>query len=244
MDKTVFSAAQFQQIYPDGIENHYWNHARNAIIYRFIKSNRLQYKNILEIGGGRGIVVKYLVGKGVSCIGVEQADVLPVAGVSGFFYPRTDAFNLPAEERETFEVVLLLDVIEHIVNPADFMQKILAAFPNLSHILVTVPARQELWTNYDSFNGHYRRYGLRDLRELTNERITLSGAGYFNHLLYPVFWLYAKWLGERETVVRAPTGLQIAIYRVLSFILQADFILLPGKLWGTSAMALYRVVRG
>jgi hypothetical protein len=91
MENTVFTNAQFQQIYPDGIENHYWNNARNAIILRFIKRNRLQNKHMLEIGSGRGVVLKYLHYKGISCTGVEKAVIEPLIDIGDYFYAQTDA---------------------------------------------------------------------------------------------------------------------------------------------------------
>jgi 2-polyprenyl-3-methyl-5-hydroxy-6-metoxy-1,4-benzoquinol methylase len=157
MEATVFTDDQLQRLYPDGIENHYLNHARNAIIHRFLKKNRLHEKHILEIGSGRGVVVRYLNDRGLFCIGVEQAAVIPVTGIDHVFYPQTDAFDLAAELKRTISVVMLLDVIEHIEEPTQFMEKITQYFPAMKYFLVTVPAGQELWTNYDEFNGHYRR---------------------------------------------------------------------------------------
>jgi 2-polyprenyl-3-methyl-5-hydroxy-6-metoxy-1,4-benzoquinol methylase len=241
MGNTVFTDDQFQQLYPDGIENHYWNHARNAIILRFIKSSRLQNKHMLEIGSGRGVVIKYLHHKGISCAGVEQAAIEPLADIGDYFYAQTDAFDLPPEVRKMFSIVMLLDVIEHIRQPEYFIQKIIRAFPNVSNILMTVPARQELWTNYDQFNGHYKRYSLRDLKDLAVGNINYIKGGYFNHLLYPVFLFYAKFFGKRETTIMAPAGFQIAVHRIMSFILLSDYLLIPRKWVGTSAIALYSV---
>jgi hypothetical protein len=241
MESNVFTHDQFQQIYPDGIENHYWNHARNAIILSFITKYGLLHEPILEIGGGRGVVVKYLHEKGVSIMGVEQAAVEPVKGTGEYFYPGVDAFDLAVELKSSFTVVMLLDVIEHISDPVPFVESILSEFPNLRHIVVTVPARQELWTNYDEYNGHYKRYNLDDLKNLATRRLVYSGVGYFNHVLYPVFWLYARLIKERETMLKAPHGWQIPVHRVLSWILQTDYSLLPGRWKGTSAIGIYSI---
>jgi hypothetical protein len=137
-------------------------------------------------------------------------------------------------------VVMLLDVIEHISNPAEFVHRIITGFPELSHLVITVPARQELWTNFDQFNGHYKRYNLNDLKSLGIGGMQYAGSGYFNHILYPVFLIYAKWFRKRDTNLRAPAGIQKIVHRVLSFILQADYRLLPHKWRGTSAIALYK----
>ena len=43
-------------------------------------------------------------------------------------------------------------------------------FENAKHLVITVPARQELWTNYDVFNGHFKRYNLTDLEGFVRSR--------------------------------------------------------------------------
>jgi hypothetical protein len=243
MENTAFTEKQFSDIYPDGIENHYWNHARNAIIHRFVRKSRIHELSILEIGAGRGVVVKYLRGKGLSVTGVEKAEIAPVSGVGGYFYTGRDAFELPQLMKEKFSVVILLDVLEHIKDPVAFLDQILQNYPMVSHILVTLPARQELWTNYDAYNGHYMRYSLESLKSFTNDKIKFAGGGYFNHILYLVFLLYARLIKQRNTVLKAPSGLMIAVHRLLSWLLQIDYRFLPNSWKGTSLIALFKVVR-
>jgi len=239
MAETTFTNEQFRQIYPDGIEYHYWNHARNAIILRFLTDYGLKDEQILEIGGGRGVVIKYLHEKGISCEGVELAPIEPLKGTEEYFFTGTNAFEMPENSRRQFTVILLLDVIEHIEYPTDFFNEIINSFPNARHFVVTVPARQELWTNYDEFNGHFRRYALEDLKALSSEKISFAGGSYFNHVLYPVFLLYARLMRQRDIVIKAPKGLMIAVHRVLSSILQLDYLLLPRNWRGTSCIGLF-----
>ena len=242
MENKPFTNEQFQKIYPDGIENHYWNHARNNIILRFLKKHGINREPILEIGGGRGVVSRFLHENLVDITGVELAAVIPVTGTEGYFFAGTDAFSLHVDKAKRYTVIMLLDVIEHIEKPAEFIEKILQHFIGVKYILITVPARQELWTNYDEYNGHYRRYNLADLRHLSHGKSRLISAGYFNHVLYPVFWLYARLIKSRETVLKAPNGWMIGVHRVLSWVLQADYFALPCKLPGTSVIGLISVL--
>jgi len=234
-----FSEEQFNAIYPPGIENHYWNHARNKIIVRILKKNRMDKDNLLEIGCGRGVVLGYLRKRGFNSIGVELGDSDPFPESREFIFTRTDAFCLSNEIRQVIKGVLLFDVIEHIEDPVKFMHEIKVKFAEATHVIVTVPARQELWTNYDEFNGHFKRYNLNDFEKFIDAGISLKEASYFNHLLYPVFWIIAKLKRGRGTVIKAPSGLMILIHRVLSMVLQADFRFLPGRLLGTSAIAVF-----
>lgn len=238
MTATEFSTEQFVNIYPDGIEQHYWNHARNRIILDFIKRHGTGKEPILEIGGGRGVVAKFLHDSGIDITSVELAPVNPVEGTEGYFFSNTDAFKMPSEMKMKVSVILLLDVIEHFEDPASFIQKIILNFPNVKYMILTVPARQELWTNYDSYNGHFRRYSITMLKQLYPELKFVHG-GYFNHILYPVFWMYARIIKERETVLKAPKGWQIIVHRILSFALQLDYLILPKKWLGTSCIGLF-----
>jgi len=239
MVNSTFTKEQFSSIYPEGIELHYWNHARNRIINKFLLKQGLKNNKILEIGCGRGIVLQFLRAKGYNCIGVELASVEPVSGTKGYIYPGTDAFDLPIEIREGIDAILLLDVIEHLEYPAEFIRKIRNEFVKLKHLIITVPAREELWTNYDEYNGHFRRYSLIDLKGLSGTGINLTKAGYFIHLLYPVFWMVARLLKNRETMIKAPSGIQLVFHRVISFVLQVDYDILPPYIPGTSIIAIF-----
>lgn len=243
MDNSAFSQEQFNSIYPEGIENHYWNHARNRIIRKVLQKNRLQHGKILEIGCGKGIVVEYLRDLKINCFGVELADVSVHPSAADFIYASTDAFSLPQEFRDSVDTVMILDVLEHLGTPEIFIDSILHSFKNIAHILVTVPARPELWTNYDTFNGHYRRYRLMDLVHLNDKYLPVHEAGYFNHILYPVFFIFARLIRNRDTAIKAPSGIAISIHRILSLILQLDYALFPRKLAGTSIIALFSVRR-
>jgi SAM-dependent methyltransferase len=239
MSDTAFTREQYNKIYPEGIGNHYWNHARNRIISRFLKKHRLNSGKFMEIGCGRGVVLDYLRKSGLDCSGVELGDADPIAGIRDHLFTNTDAFELPAGLRQSIDVVLLFDVIEHLENPSEFLQEIKRKFSNAKHLVITVPARQELWTNYDVFNGHFKRYNLANLKELSNPDIPLQEASYFNHLLYPVFWMVARLIKKRGTDIKAPAGIFILIHRIMSVFLQIEFYLFPSRWYGTSIIAVF-----
>ena len=57
-------------------------------------------------------------------------------------------------------------------------------------VLITVPARQEVWSNYDEYYGHYRRYDLAKLRAtITSIGFIPSELGYLYGLLPPALLL-------------------------------------------------------
>lgn len=68
---------------------------------------------------------------------------------------------------ERFDLVLLLDVVEHVEDDVGFLARLVADHlaPG-GHLLVTVPAFQWLFSGHDRFLKHYRRYSLHQLRTL------------------------------------------------------------------------------
>ncbi len=107
------------------------------------------------------------------------------------------------------DVVLLLDVIEHIEDDVAFL-KMLHAKPYITEatqFFITVPAFQSLYTTHDDFLGHYRRYNNASLHQsLEKANQEVQKIGYFFAFLLPIRWL--KVLKERFlNKDKASTGL-------------------------------------
>ena len=117
----------------------------------------------------------------------------------------SSAFDLPAAMRESFSALLLLDVLEHLPEPTEFLRRCEQAFPNARHVLVTVPARMEIWSNYDEYNGHFRRYTLETIARVADgTSLALRDSGYFFHALYAAARALSATTKQRETRLSAP----------------------------------------
>ena len=232
---TGFEPEQFALCYPPGIENHYWTAARNRIVEHQLKAAGLERPCILEIGCGKGVVVAFFRKKGYPCWGVELAKVAPIESVKDFVFTGISATELPAANRESFNILFLLDVIEHLPDPAAFLSGLKTAFPNVRRMIITVPARTELWSNYDSFYGHYRRYDLDSLRAVVQGiGGTAQSLRYFFRLLYLPARLTLALLHRRSVRINAPRNGMKAIHYLVSRICLADFFLVPAQIRGTS----------
>jgi hypothetical protein len=234
---TEFNKEQFDAIYPDGIENHYWTYARNKILYHVLNKHYSQ-KTILEVGCGKGIVVNYLFNKGLNISGVELAEIPIEEKLQSIVKSGINVFDLSPSECEKIDVIMLLDVIEHIEFPNDFLKQLKNKFPNLKSFIVSVPACNELFSNYDVFNGHFRRYDQNMLKNefegIRNKTIDMS---YFFHALYLPAKILLNTNGKRAEEIIAPKGfLKKMVHRLLANIFYAEFLVLPGKLKGTSLL--------
>jgi SAM-dependent methyltransferase len=209
MPETAFRDDQFDLAYPEGISGDFWTLARNEVVKRRVLEGSIQSPVVLDVGCGRGITVEFLRKAGLECYGAELGDPPLVTGIDDFVFRRADAFDLPIEFRSRVDTILLLDVVEHLPAPAEFLAGCRRRFPRLSRIVVTVPARRELWSNYDDFYGHLTRFDRPSLLRLLG---TLAGrsvaTGYFFHLLYPALRVRLLF-GRRPVALRSPRRLRL-----------------------------------
>jgi len=238
---TAFVQEQYDLSYGDGIEGYWWHLARNRIILDEIRKFTLAMPAVLDVGCGRGIAVKYLRDHGVSCAGVELASTNPLPGIGEHIRYGTNAIDLPAHERASYNTILLLDVIEHLPDPASFIAGLVDAFPRLNRLVVTVPTCPELWSNYDEVFGHYRRYTASTLREFA-ESLHLGPLhqSYFFHALYVPARLLAALKKNRSTRVQPPQGWRKPLHRLFGAAMWLDYKIMPARVPGMSAIATLR----
>jgi trans-aconitate methyltransferase len=90
--------------------------------------------------------------------------------------------------KQPANLVLLLDVIEHIKDDVSFLNSLHnnKAIDNNTIITITVPAYKSLFCSHDNFLGHYRRYTnstlLKTIEQCHFQKIKL---GYFFSSLIP-----------------------------------------------------------
>lgn len=234
---TTFDAAHYDKAYPDGVERHYWHRARNAVLAAALDAEGLRKASLLEIGCGRGLVTEALRDAGFDCRGVELANAIPPARVAPFVRTGTAFQELPEAERVAVRGALLLDVLEHVDEPVSFLAEIRAALPRCERLIVTVPARRELWSRWDEFYGHRCRYDRSTLRrELDGAGYRVRACRYFFHGLYPLA-LAVNALGRaRSTDIVAPP--ESLLHRAVGRWFAVESAALPGFLPGTSLLAV------
>ena len=95
------------------------------------------------------------------------------------------AFSMPGISRvrdipqHTFDIVILLDVLEHIDDDLTFLKNdVVPRLKPESHIVISVPAQPSLFTSHDTFLGHYRRYTRHHLLEVSGRFFSNDQNGY------------------------------------------------------------------
>lgn len=181
-------------------DQHWWFRGRRQVLTSLIDSflpTDGETTEILEAGCGYGGNLAMLAQFG-SVRGFELDDQarcfaretsgLPVAyGV----LPDQPGF---ADER--FDLVAMLDVLEHIDDDVGSLQRLRCMLKPGGHILITVPALPWLWSKHDEIHHHKRRYSRKSLMlALHAAQLRPARIGYFNSLLLPL--AIAQRFGDR-----------------------------------------------
>ena len=237
--KTQFNKSEFDFAYPVGIEHHYWTISRNFLLARALEKAGLRDEVMLEVGCGKGLVVAALRTRMMTCWGAELADVTPIPEVSEYVTSNVDATALDDRFRNQVKVLMFLDVLEHIEDPIKFLENILTYFPGASHLVITVPARNEIWSNYDLFYRHFRRYDLDRVNQMILPlHFKTDFISYAFHMLYWAARLKFLISKDRPIKNNAPIGFLKFIHQAIAWMLVMESRLLP-KTWpGTSIICV------
>lgn len=169
---------------------HWWHRARREIIVDTIINNIPNYssKKLLDIGCGSGYFLSKISKYIPNSMGIESHEYRNIK------YDNIKKCNIFDNklENNSFDIITALDVIEHIENEKQFLNEIKRLLCNYEGggILITVPAYQWLFTYHDIVNEHYRRYGLKKLKNLLLENgFEIKKITYFNFFLFPPFMI-------------------------------------------------------
>lgn len=142
---------------------------------------------VLDVGSGDGWLAGQLAG-------VLHPDSAITCWDSGY----TDALvqSLAARERAvrqfvrekpagTFDLLLLLDVLEHVGDDEHFLRDLMGSLAAGGHLLASVPAWQGLFGRHDARLSHFRRYRPERARALLLSAglEVLASGGLFHSLL-------------------------------------------------------------
>jgi len=161
----VDSSAIYENIYKNGDKvpgyNRYWRYARtlnkiaepldylarNDDDYWSVKKalekhveNKKSAK-ILEIGSGLGYLTYSLIEAGYNVIGldVSQTAVDEAGSTFGDHYICKDLFEYSESNPESYDIVILTEVIEHVGKPLDFIDAIIKLLKPGGRAIITTP---------------------------------------------------------------------------------------------------------
>lgn len=176
---------RYYQQYAAVEDNHWWFRGRRAILSTVIAGLDLPADaTILEVGSGTGGNLAMLANVGALSAVEMNAQAAAIGTARGFGQVELGSLPDQLPVSDTFDLVVALDVIEHIENDVESLRALLSRVNSTGKLLLTVPALNLLWGHHDVVNHHFRRYNSTSLRRAIEaaggsvERLT-----YFNSLL-------------------------------------------------------------
>jgi ubiquinone/menaquinone biosynthesis C-methylase UbiE len=207
-------------------ESHWFFVARRRILSRLLDETLGGVSNprILDVGCGTGATMGFLERYGE----VTGIDVSPQAlkyareqGRSRLCLAHGE--HLPFVEG-SFDLVTALDLLEHLEQETVGLGEMWRVLRKEGRLLAMVPAFGFLWSDFDRFSGHYRRYTSRELRnKVESAGFEISRLSYFNTLLFPLVWgvrrfktLVGRWRAFRSDLEMPTPGLNSLLASVFS----------------------------
>jgi SAM-dependent methyltransferase len=184
MERVVFDRmAELDQL-------HWWFVARRRIlsevIRRLVKPPRKA--RLLEVGCGTGHNFAML--KPFGRLDACELDYCARALASKRLRRKVEDAKLPdlsMFERNGYDMVALLDVLEHVRGDVASLRAIHRRLKPGGALLLTVPANPWMWSAHDAAHHHFRRYSKRQLADaLSKAGFEIQLLSYFNTLLFPL----------------------------------------------------------
>ncbi len=158
---------EYARRYRDLYTKHWWWRAREEAILEVLRRHIRSRGGlrILDVGCGDGLFFDRLLDFG------EVEGIEPDEGLVDPRGPHRERIRIAAFDdafcpSESYSLILMLDVLEHLDNPGSALQHAYSLLSPSGALLLTVPAFQSLWTNHDVINHHRVRYRRRTLSPL------------------------------------------------------------------------------
>jgi len=241
---------------------HFWYRGRHHLLLNVLRHEarrrwgRAAGLSAIDMGGGCGGWLQYLQAREPAlfsqlALGDSSRQALALAApVVGGFAARYQMDLLDLAWSDAWDVVFLLDVLEHIPDQRAALRQIRHSLRPGGLLFVTTPALQTFWTYNDELVHHQRRYAAQDFQALAAETgLKLVRTNYFMFFLSPA--LLASRLLDRPAAAATAEQRQAHLARThhipappLNAALAAVFSLearLVNRVhfpWGTSILAV------
>ena len=169
---------------------HWWYRARRDILADYISryADLPKQARILEIGCGTGHNLPMLATFGtVDAIEIDDSSRTIASERLGRAVGNAPLPALPGIERHSYDMVAVLDVVEHIEDDVAALKAMADCLRPGGKILIAVPAHQWLWSAHDVVNHHHRRYSKKTLgAAIAAAGLRAHKMRWFNSLLFPL----------------------------------------------------------
>ena len=173
--------------------SHFWYKARKDQLTNWMKFLNCESLNILDLGSASGGNTLHLINLGHNVTSVEYSDIgVRLQHGKGISAIQADARCLPFSD-ESFDVIICLDVLEHIKEDYKVAAEINRLLTRNGHFLISVPQDPNLWSDHDVSVNHIRRYAKENLVGLLAEsKLSIHEIWSTIYLLRPMILIARK----------------------------------------------------
>ena len=159
-----------------------WNKFRSSLISKIV--HRFNVNLLWEVGSGEGNVSIPLTlnNQAVICIEPIYSGAYKTAKMGLETYQGTlSSMNFP---NSSITAIGCFDVLEHLENPSLFLREIFRILTPGGYLFTTVPLHQFLFSDFDKFAGHFKRYSKKSLSQ------ELDDSGFHNIQFVHLFAIF------------------------------------------------------
>jgi len=240
---TVTAVSMADEWFEHATADHFWMQWRHELLVRQLTRIKYPIKKALEVGCGHG-VVRQLVERDLG-FAVDGCDLnrhaLEMAAKGKGRLLLYDIFDRNPALLEAYDLVLLMDVIEHLDDDLGFLSAALEHLQPGGIVAINIPAHMAFYGKYDEVVGHKHRYNIARIEWLFRQtKIEPLSIVYWGLTLLP--FLFARTVVirfvSREQTIHTDFGESNAVTRKILRILQRLELSAPFPMpIGTSLMA-------
>ncbi|WP_455208717.1 class I SAM-dependent methyltransferase [Kaarinaea lacus] len=174
-----------------------WNN--NRLANKILHSAGAQHNQpdkptrVLDIGCGRANLLKAFDRSGCECFGVERSDFPEDPGLKNITLYKDNFLDIPLEEN-SFDIVVIWHVLEHLTDPAATLKKVHRILKPGGNLVVAVPNFGSLqsnlfgkhWFHLDlpRHTYHFTRHSLQSMLKNTGLSTTKTATRSFDQGVY------------------------------------------------------------
>ncbi len=146
----------------------------------------------LDVGCGVGDLSRFLASKGWMGKAIDSSEAAYQESRKNLsIYKLVEVSKIPfSSEVNKYNSIFLWDVLEHVKDDKVFIENTHKLLSSRGFLVLSLPSNPKEWRWDDEFYGHYRRYSLKDIKDL------LQSVGFECLVIwdstYPIFWLIRR----------------------------------------------------
>jgi SAM-dependent methyltransferase len=168
--------------------NYWWHVAKRKIATGLLRSYVPSPARIVEggIGAAGNLLTWKKAGYQVSGLDIMEDSIAHAKELGIEDVHKHDLHEPWPVEENSVSGIVLLDVLEHLADPAEALRQAARTLTENGKIIFTVPAYPFLFSDWDERLGHFRRYTPDMLREhVTNADLNVEKLRYWNSFTFP-----------------------------------------------------------